>query len=267
MDSPIKITADITDSANSLLKEPAKSTGSVVATFVDFFHNTVLLEAQKYNLKAVAILEKYKEDLNKQIASTPEEQSTEPSINIWGQTMDSLKWNMDDQQEHIREMFTKILLADINKAHKSKVQPSFIEIVKQLSQQDAEFLQSLNRAKNVKMFSTMEIRWKNEKEVFQKVPGSPFIVMLHKTNRIEPEDKIELEDMKVINNLERLGIIKVKYEFNKPADKALCDVMFFLINDRFPVPTPTREDYNKTTYYQGMIEITDFGKDFMDICL
>lgn len=42
MDANLNLSADVSESANALLKEPAKSAGGVGSTIIDFFHNTLL---------------------------------------------------------------------------------------------------------------------------------------------------------------------------------------------------------------------------------
>lgn len=59
------------------------------------------------------------------------EERVESSINIVGTTIESLKYNLDE--EHIKDMFTNILISDMTKDKKEKVLPAYIEIVKQLS--------------------------------------------------------------------------------------------------------------------------------------
>ena len=258
MDNSIKISADISESANNLLAKPSKSIGLAVATAIDFFHNTLLLPMQKYNIRAQKNLEEYKKSLEDKSHLIPENQLSEPNMNIWGQTMDSLRWNLDDQQDYIRDMFTKILLADIDKRKKSKVLPSFIEIVKQLSYDDAQFLQLLNKIKGKVAFSTIEIRWEKPNGEYMKAIGSPLAVVLKNDEYITP-------DLKILDNLERLGIIKYQRDITMPKDKVACEKIFNNLKDRFPAPT--QAGFERTIFVQEKIDITDFGKDFVSICI
>jgi hypothetical protein len=164
-----------------------------------------------------------------------------PSNNIWGATVEALKWNLDEQQKHIRNMFIKILTADIDKTKKSKVLPAYIEIVKQLSKDDAEFL------KNVKF----------PVDIFE---------INHTINRkfrvMSIENDYEKLDDIIIDNLERLKIIAVENLYARLGDnsKILDEILA-----KFCIKKLTHNE--SCTWKRGNINLTTFGKNFVDICL
>ena len=142
------ITADLTKVAENAyddtLKKPLQNTSGIVSTVIDFFHNTVLYPMQQYNLYAKNKLEKYAEDLKKKVEDIPSENLVSPRVNILGSTIDGLKYNLDE--EYIKEMFTNILTSEMDNRKQSKVLPSYIEIVKQLSKADTEMLQFFSQS-------------------------------------------------------------------------------------------------------------------------
>ena len=146
----IEIKADLTkvteNAYNDTLKEPLKSSSKITSTVLNFFYNTVLYPMQKYNLYAEDKLKKYAEDLQNRAKKIPEKNLVNPRVNILGPTVEGLKYNLDE--EYIKEMFTNILLSDMDNRKQSKVLPSYIEIIKQLSKEDAEHIMLVDLARN-----------------------------------------------------------------------------------------------------------------------
>lgn len=263
MNKAIDVKADLSESANKLLTKPAHSAGSAIATVIDFFHNTLLLPMQAYNAKAEANLKKYQRRLEEEIERVPDGKQTEPNMNIWGQTMDSLKWNMDDEQEYIRNMFTKILAADVNSDIKGKVQPAFIEIVKQLSKKDAEFLaQTIAPYRNLNIY---------EERVFKRKIGESakpaehfmlkrYIATISKDGKNGFYDDFEIS----LDNLKRLGIIieMTGYWGNKKQVSALEKTGKWQ-----KLQGSDGEEVLIEIVQSGRLNVTALGKDFIEICL
>lgn len=134
IDVNVDLKADLTEPLNNITKnsldKPSKSLGDISGTMLSFVHNFFLYPMQKYNIYAENKLEQYESDLKAKINEIDPEEIVESSVNIVGPTIENLKYNLDE--EHIKDMFTNILISDMTKSMKSKVQPSFIEIVKQL---------------------------------------------------------------------------------------------------------------------------------------
>lgn len=262
MSIDLKVEADLTESANNLLSEPAKSSGLAIATVINFIHNTVLLPMQKYNIKAPIKLVEYEKKLKEKIGKIPEEKQVDPSMNIWGQTMDSLKWNLGDEQEHIREMFTKILTADVNKDTKNLVQPAFIDIVRQLSYADAKFLTDWlvdNHPINI-----------YEDRIYTRPIGNSnepreYIVLCRRLISIKTGQMFKGNCEKTLDNLKRLGVMIEHANQHWGTDEQIAQHMKRGVwrSEQKVSPMETRQD----TIQSGMLDITDFGRDFIKICL
>jgi len=139
-DSATVVAELATDLAQKALSDPAKSTGKLATTAIDFLHNLLLYPMQKYNIYAGYRLDEFRQSLEDKVKQVPDDKLLEPTISIWGNICDSLKWNLDE--EHIKSAFVELLMADINSDTKSKVNPAFVEVVKQLGTDGAEFLKS-----------------------------------------------------------------------------------------------------------------------------
>lgn len=141
----IEISANLSDTVNEAYKDaaqkPLQSSSKAIATLLDFFNNTILYPMQKYNLYAENKLNTFANELQEKASNIPKENLIEPKINILGPTIEGLKYNLDE--EHIKEMFTNILLSNMDNRKQSNVHPSFIPIVQQLSKADALLLKTL----------------------------------------------------------------------------------------------------------------------------
>lgn len=83
-------------------------------------------------------LQKALEEMQAKYDLIPTKYQVEPSSYIALKGINELGYCLDE--EHLKEMFQNILLSDMDSRKKDKVLPSYIEIVKQLSKRDAEFL-------------------------------------------------------------------------------------------------------------------------------
>lgn len=261
MSSQIEIKADISESANDLLAKPAESTGSAVSTIIDFFRNTVLLPMQKYNIKAERNLQQYQKDLEDSINQIPKDRQTEPDMNIWGQTMDALKWNMGDNQEHIRNMFTKILSADIDKNTKSTVQPAFIEIVRQLAKDDARILTDIfQKNSSINLYE----RRQYVRSVGDPKPNESFLIKRFLATTNKDAQLLEIDFEMSLDNLKRLGIINEINGYFGTRKLA----------NRFNSSSKWQHFSNDQTYetmfelkQNNRLEVTKFGREFLNICI
>lgn len=255
-DNPIDIKVDLTDVANKIYDDvahkPLKCVGDAVGTVLDFFNNTVLYPMQKYNLYAKSKLEDYANELKNKAKGIPLENLVYPRVNILGPTIEALKYNLDE--EYIKELFTNILISDMDNRKQSKVLPAYIEIVKQLSQNDAILL---------KFFKEQNI--KNEPVIKPKYifENGGFIYASDNIGLLYNEDYIILSAI-VLDNLSRQKLIEINFDesrhnttiYDKAFEKIkLCDEF-----QRLP-------DNAKLGYSKGLLKTTSFGQNFIDICI
>lgn len=253
----VELKADLTKSIenayNDTLKEPCKSSSGIVSTVLDFFHNTVLYPMQKYNLYAENKLQNYALELQNKAQSIPEENLISPRVNILGPTIEGLKYNLDE--EHIKEMFTNILVSDMDNRKQNKVLPSYIEIVKQLSKEDAKTLKFL-KEKVIKESPIIKIKYVFNNDGFTFVSDN--IGLLH-----DGKDTI-LDDI-VLDNLCRLKLIELNFDMYMKNETVYKEAFEKIkLRDEFKT---LPNDVKELGYSQGLLKITQFGKNFIDICL
>lgn len=249
----VEVKADISDSVNEIAKntldKPTKSIGNIGETILSFVHNFFLYPMQKYNIYAESKLEKYESDLKSRIDDINPEEIVESSVNIIGPTIENLKYNLDE--EHIKNMFTNILISDMTKSMKNKVQPSFIEIIKQLSNKDAKFIQTIRELQRVNI-STLII-----KDTNIQTNGYTIInyVLIPSPNRTITPDLITLD------NLQRLGLIKIEPGKFIVGEEEMCKNTFNYVKNHYRA-----SENSEISYDIGILEVTSLGRNFVEVC-
>ena len=252
----IEITTNFSDTVNEAYKDvaqkPLQSGSKAVSTLLDFFNNTILYPMQKYNLYAENKLNNFARELQEKALKIPNENLIEPKVNILGPSIEALKYNLDE--EHIKEMFTNILISDIDNRKNKKIHPSFIEIVKQLSSEDAKDLKFLKEiGKND--LPIMNIKY--------NLTTSGFFFPTKNIFLIHDNDVYD-SDVIVINNLVRLNLITIDYA-HCLTNKEIYEQGFNKIKPYFDIPK--NSNVKELGYDKGILSFTQFGKDFIDICL
>lgn len=257
----VELKADLTNTIerayDDSVQKPLKSTSKAATTFLDFFHNTIMYPMQKYNIYVEGNLKKYAMKVQNRIEQEiPPENLVEAKVNILGPTIEGLKYNLDE--EHIKEMFTNILISDMDNRKQDKVLPSYIEIVKQLSQDDAKFLKLLNEKKLVKDLPITRLTLVDKNSHFFSYLSIYFICL-------SDGQTIEVPPI-ILDNLIRLRIVEIPSDeyfantniYDKVFENLKNSIEFSMFNN-----IPNKYLNNE----KRKMKITSFGKNFIDICL
>lgn len=253
----IELTADLSDTLNEVYKDtaqkPLRSGSKAVTTLMDFFNNTILYPMQKYNLYAENKLNNFAKELQEKASNIPNENLVEPKINILGPAIEGLKYNLDE--EHIKEMFINILISDMDNRKQNKVHPSFINIVKELNQDDAKILK---RIKELNVLEEPIIRFK-----YVNSKDNSFVLANNNIFIIASNETFEVSSI-VLTNLIRLGLIEIdftRYRSNIKIYEFIFDALKSNIKPHFD------QRLDKISFDKGLINITELGKNLIDICL
>lgn len=256
----IEISANLSDTLNETYKDsiqkPLQSGSKAITTVLDFFNNTVLYPMQKYNLYAESKLNDFACELKNKASKIPNENLIEPRVNILGPTIEGLKYNLDE--EYIKEMFTNILLCDMDNRKQNNVLPSYINIVNQLSQQDAEFLALLNSKNLVKDLPISRLKLvSTENDTFCYM--SKYFICLNSY------EYLQINQL-TLDNLLRLNIVTI------PSTIYIANISYyddiFNIVKKQPAFIKYQDISNKRLENtKEKLIFTDFGKNFINICL
>lgn len=254
----VNINADLTDvikeGYEDTTQKPLQSSSGVVTTVIDFFHNTVLYPMQKYNLYAKSKLENFAKELQENAEKIPAENLIEPKVNILGPVMEGLKYNLNE--EHIKEMFQNILLADMDNRQQSRVLPAYIEIVKQLSKDDAEFLFSLKQQNMIHNLPILRVKLVDDKGHFVYI--SDYVICLDNGKYIKVNPLI-------LDNFIRLNIFHIPYDLYIPSIDYTA--VFEKLKNEPQIKRMCNTPGKHLEYDKEKINFTAYGTNFIDICL
>lgn len=192
--------------------------------------------------------------LEEKYNNIPDKNKTEPRTNILGPAVDVLKYNLEE--EHIKEMFINLIGNDLDISKQPKVLPSYIEIVKQLSKSDAELLTYFSKNN---MISEPILKLK----VAYSTGGFTYYsndLILINNNTYKILKSITLD------NLCRLKIIELDFMEHRN-DNSIYETAFKSITSDKEFEAFSSQADKKLDYSKGLLKITDFGKNFIDICL
>ncbi len=188
------------------------------------------------------------------IHNIPEDKRQAPNKRIFVSTIQQLSYSLDD--EIIKTTYQRLLQSSMNKDKSKTIHPSFVEIIKQLSPIDAQIL-NIFQTKAVFTTICMRINY-NASETFADYLIDYCIDIKH----LFKEPKMGAASLQ---NLKRLGIINIRYDQKVKPDS----VYYKYSNDDLIIKGFEFEKCNpdcKCKLVYGLIELTDFGYQFCEIC-
>ena len=186
----------------------------------------------------------------------PAEYQIEPTSYIALKGANELNYVLEE--EHMKEMFENLLISDMDSRKHNKVLPSYLEIIKQLSKDDAKFLKLLYENNNMcSICLTMNIE---NKEGYSEL--DKYVIYESKTNNGSTIfSTLKLKPL-TIDNLLLHRLIEITYTKYYPDCSNQYDTLFNCVKDKYKL-----EENSSLSYEKGFIRLTDFGFNFIEICL
>lgn len=196
--------------------------------------------------------------LEEKLRNTPPEQIEPPEAYIAVPAMQYISYCMDN--EELREMYANLLANSMNKIVKNGVHPGFVEIIKQLSPDEARILRYM-RYHNV--LPTITLRY-----LHNNGGGIDIIKDFSNIGEIT-ECECPQDIAKYFDNMVRLGLIINAGGLSSLTDKTKYEP---LKNHRWVTPHAKIElavarGFEKIDFEEGMVKMTAYGKSFCSICL
>ena len=119
----------------------AKNVGGFFGTLSGFFNHVVMYPMKKLNIKYEQKAIAFEKEMEKKYNSIPEEDRVEPQLHIVGPTMESLKYNIMD--DDLAELFSNLLVSDMDIRTQNLCTPAFVKVVEQLSPADARVFKTI----------------------------------------------------------------------------------------------------------------------------
>ena len=241
------------DGIKPILKPTSEVIGIVPRTI-----KAILLPLEKRVLNKENSLAETQNLLEAKLANVNPENIVSPEPYIAVPALQYISYCMDN--EELRDMYANLLASSMNKIVKNGVHPGFVEIIKQLSPDEAKILKYFSK---VKALPTVSLRANNEKgEGTEKISNFSNVGEL-----VKCEEKLEMN--RYFDNLIRLGLV----------EKA--GPLTYLVGDNLYKPLENHEyikyvkksieesedAHNKSELKRSYMSITSFGEQFCNICL
>lgn len=210
------------------IEAPGKTLGQIWDIAIG---NRIAAVYEKSKAKHNLNVEDFKSKLINNVSSIPKENIQDPKISIIGPALEASKYYFDEKE--IRDMFANLIASSLDSTYNGLVQHSFVEIIKQLSSQDAIFFKYL---KDIKILNKLGNEYTFSSEDFPN--PEPNIISL--------------------NNLKRLGLIDIRYNYE------VYDSTINLGTIRSTYLNRNNKLNTKTYIY---CYITEFGKTFKKVCI
>lgn len=186
----------------------SKEVGGFFGAVAGFFNNVVAAPLHRLNAKFKIKTEAYINNLYEQYLKIPEENLQEPAVNIVGPVLESLKYEIDEDE--LCAMFTNLLLSAMDNRVSGKCHPAYAKIITQMSSTDALVLKKLYKLRN-NIFPIVSPRCEIKINFEGKILNGYHIYSdKFPDYYFGSVDGVSLLDIsKSLCNLERLGIIKI----------------------------------------------------------
>ena len=163
------------------------------------------------------------------------------------------------EEQDIRELYANLLANSMIEIVKNGVHPGFVEIIKQLSPDEAKILKYMSIQKTI---PTVTLRYENEN-------GSGISVINNFSN-VGELAQCENKDNpnKYFDNLIRLGLLEAS-SLSSLSDKSLYNPLknHPYIQNFATDSMAESSGYKKHVFKEGYMRLTDYGKAFCGICI
>lgn len=234
---------------NELLIPPCKVIGEGIASIFDI----VFSPFKFLNSKIQIAQENFKVKLSKKLNDIPDSKLVEPELNKIGPILDASKFYVEN--DILSDMFANLLASSCNTDTINTSHVAFVEIIKQLTPQEALLIKELHEHKD--NYACANIK-------FIKSDGiNNLLVNYIHSNFIESDGKID-KYMTYLENLQRLKIIEVSETTWLSDDKRYDCIRNSIIFKAFKEKLSAFGNVDISKKYWPF---TNFGTQFVKVCL
>lgn len=140
--SLIDLVPDSVDNAvKNITDKPTQNMGTTFADIWYLVFGGISQAAEKRKLKYSYDLQKMEEELKEDISKIPQNKLVEPDIQVIAQALESAKYCVEKKE--LRKMYVNLISSSLNNDTNNYVHPSFPNIIKQISPEDALLLKQI----------------------------------------------------------------------------------------------------------------------------
>ena len=183
----------------------------------------------------------------------PEEKLTEPESYVAIPAIQQLSYCYDS--EELREMYANLLISSMNTDTKHQVHPSFVDIIKQLTPDEAKLLKILSKSDVHPLI-----------DVILNLPKGGYNVLIHNFTNVG-EDVCDCPNniFYYLDNFERLKLVEISnMEYLTDESRYTPLKNHPQIKNITSLPVTDGKEFETK---KGVIKLTSFGKEFIKICL
>jgi hypothetical protein len=191
----------------------------------------------------------------RRLEQVPLERIKTPLPQIAGPTLEALKYTGHD--ENLREMFSKLLATAIDEKTAMTAHPSFVEIIRQLSSDEAKICKLLKRSHlDSPVVNILEKTGDNRERIY---------VLNFSTLGYEAGCHFPKMIQRYLDNLDRLALIDVRFDRWIVDDNAYSVIEFH--SDYCEIIQKLTDTGKAWRLEKGMILKTNFGVQFFAACV
>ena len=238
-------------------KPIVKPTGELVGLLPRTI-KAALAPLEKWVLQREYNIEETKQLLEDKLKNVPPESIEPPEAHIAVPAIQYISYCMDNAE--LRDMYANLLANSINKVMKNGVHPGFVEIIKQLCPDEAKILRYMATQYAIPVITLR----------YLKEDGS-WINVVNNFSNIGELTQCErpLNADEYFDNLIRLGLLR-----NPPRASVLTDRKLYETLESHPIiknyldkKAIESSGYKSPNFEERIIEITEYGKAFCNICI
>lgn len=245
------------ESYEDSVKPILKPTGEVIG-LVPRAIKAVLLPFEKWIINREYSLAETQKLLEVKLANLDSESIVPPEAYIAVPALQYISYCMDN--EELRDMYANLLASSMNKVVKNGVHPGFVEIIKQLSPDEAKILKYISKQKSI---PTITLRADNKNgegtEIISNFSNVGEIVKCEETIKVD----------RYFDNLIRLGLL----EKAMPLSYLIGDNLYEPLENHEYVKRnkkyieESKDSHNQANIEKSFVRLTGFGEQFCNICL
>lgn len=243
----------------------ARNVGDFFGTLSGFFNHVVVYPLKKLNIKYEQKIIAFKRKMKEEYENIPVENRIEPELHIVGPTLESLKYNILD--DDLAELFSNLLISDLDNRTQKNCSPAFVKIIEQLSPIDAKIYKTFFELISTNQYLPIC------KIKFRSIDGSNMAIKeRYYPKNILNIDFFDIEPIllsKSIEALSRLGLISIDY-LTSITDESVYEE---LKNQKFikeleeEFSNLTNLEYKVSVSDKGIITMSEFSFSFANVCL
>lgn len=250
---------------HDVLQPAAKEVGKIVSLPFRGI-NAVLSPLWGFILTHEYKMKQVEAELAKKLENVSEDDIVTPEAYVAVPALQSITYCMNSQE--LRNLYGNLLAHAIIKDFKAMVHPAFVEIIKQMSPNDAKVIQVISKDGALPVCS---IRVHKANDSFREGFISDYEAGYQIFTHYALVDGIDCDSVSIsISNLSRLGLIEVSYEIeyeDKELYKPLLNNQFYQELKTNYTLTHKLHEYDTISLLPGTIEVTPLGHSFINICV